>query len=248
MPAKLSVPALFVTATDTEVGKTAVASALAVLLRQRGRDVGVMKPVASGCDEAGDGLVSADGVCLARAAGVDDAHGLVCPVRLRHPLAPSVAAELEGRRIDLSAVWDAARALADRHDCLIVEGIGGIMVPITGDYLVADMAAEFGVPLLVVARAGLGTINHSLLTVEFARSRGLDVAAIVLNSPARSAGGLAEDTNPSVIASLAGPTAVIGPLRHCDGVSVDAGELGELPAALAGLGGIDELLDGCFGV
>lgn len=248
MPAKLSVPALFVTATDTEVGKTAVASALAVLLKQRGRDVGVMKPVASGCDEADGELVSADGACLARAAGVDDAHELVCPIRLRHPLAPSVAAELEDRSIDLSVVWDAARALGDRHDCLIVEGIGGIMVPIVGDYLVADMAAEFGVPLLVVARAGLGTINHSLLTVEFARSRGLDVAAIVLNSPAKPAGGLAEDTNLSVIASLAGPTPVIGPLRHCGGVLVDTGELGDLPAALAGLDGIDKLIEERFEV
>ena len=119
MPVRVSVPTLFVTATDTEVGTTAVASALAGLLRRRGRNVGVMKPLASGCAEVGGGLVSADGVCLARAAGSDDPHELVCPVRLEHPLAPSVAAELEGRSIDLAAVWEAVGALSARHDCLI---------------------------------------------------------------------------------------------------------------------------------
>lgn len=236
-----SVPTLFVTATDTEVGKTAVAAALAALLRQRGRDVGVLKPVSSGCAEVDGKLVSPDGLCLARAAGADDPHELVCPVRLRHPLAPSVAAELESCEIDLSAVWDAVSTLSGRHDRLIVEGIGGIAVPITATYSVADMAVELGAPLLVVGRAGLGTINHSLLTVEYARSRGLEVAAVLLNSPRDLPAGIAEETNASVIARLSG-VPVLGPLRHCHGVSTETGELGELPAMLAGLDDVDKLI------
>jgi len=234
-------PTLFVTATDTEVGKTAIASSLAVLLRRRGRNVGVMKPLASGCEETGGELVSADGLCLARAAETDDPHDLVCPVRLRHPLAPMAAAELEGRSLDLAEFRSALSTLAASHDCLIVEGIGGIMAPITADCLVVDLAAEIGAPVLVVARAGLGTINHSLLTVDAARSRGLTVAAVLLNSPVKSPGGLAEETNPDVIARLCGAP-VIGPLPHCPGVSVETAELGALPNLLAQLDGVDELI------
>ena len=237
---------LFVTATDTEVGKTAVASALAVLLRRRGWNVGVMKPIASGCDEAAGGLVSADGLCLAKAAGVDDPHELICPIRLRHPLAPMAAAELEGRTLDLSAIRSAVAELAARHDSLIVEGIGGIMVPITADWTVLDLAAELAAPVLVVARAGLGTINHSLLTVEALRSRGLGVAAVLLNSPAPSTGGLAEETNADVIARTSGAP-VIGPLAHCPGVCIETGELAALPDALGRHDGTDALIADTFG-
>ncbi|MFH1730770.1 MAG: dethiobiotin synthase [Planctomycetota bacterium] len=237
----MSARMLFVTATDTEAGKTAVASALAVLLRRRGRDVGVMKPFASGCSDADGELVSADGLCLARAAGAGDPHELICPIRLRHPLAPMAAAELAGQELDLSVVRAAIDRLAASHDCLIVEGIGGIMVPITPHYRVADFAAELKAPVLIVARAGLGTINHSLLTVDAVRSRGLDVAAVLLNSPVESAGGLAEETNRGVIARLSG-VPVLGPLPHCRGVSVETGELGGLPDMLAALDGVDGLI------
>jgi len=232
---------LFVTATDTETGKTAVASALAALLRQRGRNVGVMKPFASGCSEADGKLISADGLCLARAAGAGDPHELICPIRLRHPLAPMAAAELAGRELDLSVVRAAVDRLAASHDCLIVEGIGGIMVPITPHWTVADFAAELNAPVVIVARAGLGTINHSLLTVDAVRSRGLDVAAVLLNSPVESAGGLADETNPGVIARLCG-VPVLGPLPYCGGVSTGTGELGGLPDMLAALAGVDELM------
>jgi dethiobiotin synthetase len=246
MTTRTSIPTLFVTATDTEVGKTAVAGALAAVLRERGRNVGVMKPFTSGCEEIDGRLVSADGVCLAQAAGSNDVHELICPVRLRHPLAPTVAAGLEGRELDLSAVWEAMDRLSADHDCLIVEGIGGIMVPLVADYLVADLAAELGAPVLVVARPALGTINHTLLTVTHARARGLDVAAVILNASTRSEPGLAERTNPEIIRRLAGACPVLGPLGWCEGVSVEDGELDGLPAALAALPGIDELIGGVF--
>jgi len=240
----MPIPTLFVTATDTEVGKTAVAAALAALLRRRGRNVGVMKPLASGCDTVDGALVAADAVCLARAAGVDDAHELVCPIRLRPPLAPTVAAERDHAVVDLTAVWAARDRLAAVHDCLIVEGIGGIMVPLTADRTVLDVAAEFGAPVLVVARAGLGTINHSLLTVDALRQRGLTVAAVLLNTATNApheTGGAAVETNPSAIARATG-LPVLGPLPWCEGVSVASAELGPLPDALAGLDGVEELL------
>jgi len=248
MTEPLPVPTLFVTATDTEVGKTALAAGLAALLARRGRNVGVMKPFASGCQDVEGRLVSADGLCLARAAGTDDPHHLICPVRLRHPLAPVAAAELEGRTLDLAPVHHAAQELARRHDSLIVEGIGGIMVPLCGDRLVADLAVEFGAPLLIVARAGLGTINHSLLTVAYARSRGLDVAALLLNSPAASAGGPAEQTNPAVITRYADGVPVLGPMDHVGGVSVERAELGDLPDRLAALDGVDRLIADVFSI
>lgn len=237
----MSARMLFVTATDTDVGKTVVASALAALLRRRGRNVGVMKPFASGCSEVDGELVSADGLCLARAAGADDPHELICPIRLKQPLAPMAAAELAGQELDLSLVRAAIDRLTASHDCLIVEGIGGIMVPITPHCTVVDFAAELNAPVLIVARAGLGTINHSLLTVDAVRSRGLDVAAVLLNSPVESAGGLAEETNPGVIARLSG-VPVLGPLPYCGGVSAGTGELGGLPDVLAALDGVDELI------
>src|SRR5205823_4609969 len=123
-------PGIFITGTDTGVGKTAVAAALAGALRSRGLDVGVMKPVQSGAERGPGGLVAPDGHFLAIAAGVEDPPEWVCPVCLEAPLAPSVAAEMEGREIDLGVVFAAYRALRERHDWLIVEGAGGICVPI----------------------------------------------------------------------------------------------------------------------
>jgi dethiobiotin synthetase len=259
MRRKPLVPTLFVTATDTEVGKTAVAAGLAAILRRRGRDVGVMKPVASGCEEiergddgpdtraAGAALVAADAVCLARAAGVDDPHERICPVRLRDPLSPNVAAEREGRTVDLGAVRAAFDELSRRHDCLIVEGIGGIMVPLVADFLVADLAAELGAPLLIVARAGLGTINHTLLTLHLARSRGLDVLGVLLNASTDRPFGLAEQTNPAAIGALSGGVPVLGPLGYTAGVSVERGEIGDLPDRLAAVEGAGELLGAWLG-
>ena len=159
----------------------------------------------------------------------------------------TVAAELEGRTIDLARVHVAAAELARRHGCLIVEGIGGIMVPIAAGRLVADLAAEFGAPLLVGARAALGTINHSLLTVQYARSRGLDVAAVVLNACTDAPFGAAERTNRGVIADLLGGCPVLGPLPYCPGVSVEDGELADLAERLAALDGIGRLIETCLG-
>jgi dethiobiotin synthetase len=168
---------LFVTGTDTGVGKTEVAAALVAGWRARGLDVAGMKPAQSG---TGDGLPT-DADRLRAAGGAVDPPELACPYSLRAPLAPAVAARLEGVTISLDHVLACAAALALRHAALVVEGAGGLLVPLTERHTFADLAVALGMPVLVVARAGLGTVNHAALTVEALRARGLAVAGIVLN-------------------------------------------------------------------
>ncbi len=193
---------IFITGTDTEIGKTVVAAGLAAALKAAGVNVGVMKPIASGGVEHKGHIVSEDAIFLKSAAQVDDALDLINPICLRHPLAPSVAAEIEGVSIDLRQVDDAFAQLCQKHEFIVVEGVGGIAVPICEEMLVANLAQRFQLPLLIVARPNLGTINHTVLTVEFARSCNLKLRGIVLNASREESKGLAEETNPKEIARL----------------------------------------------
>lgn len=170
-------PGLFITGTDTGVGKTVVGCALAELLRARGVEVGVMKPIETGVGPQGP----LDAIALAEAAVVDDPIDEICPQRFALPAAPSIAAAQEGRRVDRAAIRAAFEALSARHRWLLVEGAGGLLVPIAADFAMADLARELGLPLLVVARARLGTVNHTLLTLEVAAARGLAVAGVVVS-------------------------------------------------------------------
>ena len=198
-----STPAgIFITGTDTEIGKTVVAGGLAAALKAAGVNVGVMKPIASGGIQHKGRIVSEDAIFLKSAAQVDDALDLINPICLRHPLAPSVAAEIEGVSVDLRQIDDALAQLCQRHQFMVVEGVGGIAVPIRDDALVANMAQRFQLPLIVVARPNLGTINHTVLTVEFARSYNLEICGIVLNASQEESKGLAEKTNPKELERL----------------------------------------------
>lgn len=193
---------IFITGTDTEIGKTVIAGGLAAALKAAGVNVGVMKPIASGGVEHKGRIVSEDAIFLKHAAQVDDALDLINPICLRHPLAPSVAAEIEGASIDPRQIDDAFAQLCQRHEFMVVEGVGGIAVPIRDDALVANMAQRFQLPLIVVARPNLGTINHTVLTVEFARSYNLEICGIVLNASQEESKGLAEETNPKELERL----------------------------------------------
>jgi len=193
--------ALFVTGTDTGVGKTIVAGGLAAALTARGLDVGVMKPVESGCPIVDGSLRPADGSFLRQMAGGRQRMKTVVPCALDRPLAPAVAARLEGRSIDPGRLVRACRRLQARHALVIVEGAGGLLVPLAPGWLMADLAAAMAIPLLVVARLELGTINHTLLTVEAARSRGIAVAGVVLNQTGPGA-DLASHTNPEELRAL----------------------------------------------
>ncbi len=193
---------IFITGTDTEIGKTVVAGGLAAALKTAGVNVGVMKPIASGGIEHEGRIVSEDATFLKHAARVDDALDLINPICLRQPLAPSVAAEIERVSIDLRQIDEAFAQLCQRHDFMVVEGIGGIAVPICEEMLVANLAQHFQLPLLIVARPNLGTINHTVLTVEFARSYSLEICGIVLNASQEGSKGIAEQTNPKELTRL----------------------------------------------
>lgn len=204
---------IFITGTDTGVGKTIVAATLALLLRMRGVNVGVMKPVTSGCREEEGHLVSDDALLLCLAAGVacsDD----VAPYLLREPLAPAEAARIDGVRIDFAAIKASYERLAAMHDVVIVEGAGGLMVPLAGGLLVADLVRELELQLLVVARPGLGTINHTVLTCFCAQQLGLGVAGVIVNN-FPDAPGPAEKSATHHIGSLCGAP-VLGVWPHHD--------------------------------
>lgn len=193
---------LFVTATDTGVGKTIVTAALARALRLRGVHVGVMKPVTSGCSVRNGELVSDDAELLAWAAGIECDED-VAPYRLREPIVPVEAAERDGVKIDFNRIADSYERLCKRYDFVLVEGAGGLMVPLNGGLLIADLAARLSLPILVVARPGLGTINHSVLTCFAAGQMGLEVKGVIVNRyPAEP--GLAEQGAPHQIGSLCG--------------------------------------------
>ncbi len=167
----------FVTGTDTGVGKTVVACALVRALRGRGLDVGVMKPIETGVGPEGP----LDALALREAAGGGDPLDDVCPQRFALPAAPTVAARAERRQVERGAIRAAFERLAARHDRLVVEGAGGLLVPAAEDFSMADLAREVGLPIVVVARAALGTINHTLLTLEATERRGLELAGVVIS-------------------------------------------------------------------
>jgi dethiobiotin synthetase len=191
---------LFVTGTDTGVGKTVVAAALAAALRAGGDDVAAFKPVVTGLDEWASGSEAErppDHELLAAASGRD--AGEVTPNRFGPAVSPHLAAALAGIALEPAALVAAARAL--RADVVIAEGVGGLLVPLTLGYTVRDLAVELGWPVVVVARPGLGTISHSLLTVEAARAAGLEVRGVVL-TPWPPEPGVLERSNVEAIQRL----------------------------------------------
>jgi len=196
------IPSFLVTGTDTGVGKTFVSGGLAAELARRGCSVGVMKPFATGARSVRGRLVSDDALFLREAARVDDSLDLVNPICLQPALAPSMAAQVARKRIDLKKVWSAYRTLSRRHSVVIVEGVGGLLVPLNRGLTVADFARKLRLPLLIVARPSLGTLNHTSLTVHAARSHGLRMLGLVLNRAEPGRRGLAERLNPATLELL----------------------------------------------
>lgn len=175
-------PGCFITGTDTEVGKTYVGACMAKQLVAAGRKVGVYKPLASGCIQQEGQWASGDALALWQAAGQPRTLQDVCPQVFIAPLAPHVAAREEGRGVDRELLRTGIEPWQAESDFLIVEGAGGLLCPLGDeDFYMADLAGQFGYPLVLVARNALGTINHTLLTIEVAVARGLKIAAIVVN-------------------------------------------------------------------
>jgi dethiobiotin synthetase len=196
---RCDIPGLFITGTDTGIGKTLVAGAIADWFRRRGLRVAVCKPIATGCERRREGLVSEDAEFLAHHADAKFPLNTICPQRFAEPLAPAIAAERAKQVIEWNAIDSAIQSMSDQSDVLIVEGVGGVMVPLARKILVRDMIGWLGLPAVVVARAGLGTINHTLLTVQALRDAEIGVAGVVINRYPPETPPIAEETNPRAI-------------------------------------------------
>lgn len=195
----LFIPGLFITATDTEVGKTVVAGAIANWFRGRRLRVGVCKPVATGCRHVREGLVSEDSEFLAHCADAASPLDVICPQRYAEPLAPAVAAARAGRPVDWSAIQQSLDEISAISDVMIVEGVGGVMVPMDEQFLLRDVIRWLGIPAVVVIRPGLGTLNHTLLTLAALRQANIAIAGLVINRYPADSASLAEETNLRVI-------------------------------------------------
>lgn len=194
---------LFVTGTDTEVGKTYVAAAIARSLVAAGHRVGVYKPVASDCVSDGRQLVSEDAFALWEAANQPLSLDLVCPQRFQAPLAPHLSARTEGRELDTQLLRTGISAWAEACEIIIVEGAGGLMSPISDEEYIADLAYDFGYPIVIVAPNMIGVINQALQTLITAACfrDGLNVAGVVLNDARRFDGDASMESNRGQIAS-----------------------------------------------
>jgi dethiobiotin synthetase len=245
----------FITGTDTGVGKTVITAALIKAAGTLGFRACGMKPIETGCrkqkfkvrgsrskvpnprteasstlDARISELIPADGMFLREIGRMDDPIDLVTPVRFEKPLAPLPASEIEGVPVDLDKIRIAYSELAGKYDAVIIEGIGGILVPIKSDYFVLDLAKAFALPVIVVSRPGLGTINHTILTVNYAIKEGIRIAGIIVNYGHPSEGTLAEDTNAEVIREVS-PAPVIGIfpyLENLEGGSIERAAVNSL--------------------
>ncbi|MBI2902128.1 MAG: dethiobiotin synthase [Candidatus Methylomirabilis oxyfera] len=211
-PSTVRPSGLFIIGTDTGVGKTLVTAALAAALRAQGIDVGVMKPIETGCPTRMGRLLPQDAMTLREASGSRDALDLINPYRLREPLAPMVAAEVSGRRIDIGKLKESFARLAGRHRVILVEGAGGLMVPITERCSFLDLAGLLELPLLVVIGSRLGALNHARLTVEAALHARLSVAGAILNHPNKDRSH-AQRTNLSALGRIL-PVPVVAQIPH----------------------------------
>ncbi|MTT32356.1 dethiobiotin synthase [Terrilactibacillus sp. BCM23-1] len=187
----------FITGTDTEIGKTFVTAGLAAVLRNKGYDVGLFKPLMSG--ERRESKTS-DAYLLKWMSQVDDALEEINPFQFDEPLAPALAQERAGTDYRLDDVMDAWDHLSAKHKSMLVEGAGGITVPYGPHFNVVDVAKRIQLPLLIVARPNLGTVNHILLTIHYAKANGLQVAGIIFNGLKKV--GLAEQTNPGLLKQM----------------------------------------------
>jgi len=194
---------IFITGTDTGVGKTFFACGLASLLKHSGYRVGVVKPAETGCIERDGKLIPQDAVYLKEASGCAEPVEKICPYRFPEPLAPSIAAERAGVKIDVDHLLAVYNDIGSRHDVTLVEGAGGLMVPLLPSYTYADLAGVLRLPVIVVAANKLGAINHLLLTLEHASCKGLKVWGYVLNRVSKE-DSLAADTNREVLSGLTG--------------------------------------------
>jgi dethiobiotin synthetase len=199
MLSAIPIPSLLVTGTDTGIGKTIIAASIAQILNEQRYRVAVLKPAGSGCVHRREGLVSEDAELLAHCANARHPLDLICPQRYAEPLAPAIAAERAKQPLDWDAINRSIKIMSADSDVMIIEGIGGLLVPMDERRTFLDAAADMKSSAVIVARPALGTINHTLLTLQALRSRNIPVAGVVINRYPTDTPGLAEETNPRAI-------------------------------------------------
>jgi len=193
---------IFITGTNTDIGKTVVSAGLASAIKSMEIDVGVMKPLASGAIKLGEGLVSEDAQFLIKSIDSDDEMDLVNPIIFELSLSPLVCSRLEKREINIDKIKKAYEKLCLKHDFVVVEGVGGMLVPIKENYYISDLILELGLPVVIVGGVSLGTINHTLLTIEYALRKGMELRGFILNGFDEKKAGIAEKTNPQLLEEL----------------------------------------------
>ncbi|MGQ0554613.1 MAG: dethiobiotin synthase [Nitrospiraceae bacterium] len=209
---------IFITGTDTSVGKTLVTAALALHLKKRGLAVGVMKPIETGVLSAK--AAQSDAARLRSIIESEETLGAICPYSFELPVAPLAAAQAEGQAINPDTIKKVYRLLSGRYDCIVVEGIGGVHVPVTHSSDVTDLIKQLRLSVVVVGRSGLGGINHALLTIEALRRKRISIVALVLNRThsVRSAlSRIQERTTVDILRKQAG-VPVLGPLPYEPGL------------------------------
>ncbi len=206
---------IFITGTDTGVGKTFVTLGLLNAFKEEGLNVCAMKPLETGCRSRHGKLIPHDALRLMKESGTKEQLDIVNPYRFKLPLAPAVAAEIEGVKIDKRRILTAYKHLLSKYDITLVEGAGGIMVPVYKKYLFLDLIKDLNLPLIIVALPGIGTINHTLLTIEAARRRGISVIGVIINYHSRIKGDISVRTNPKAIESL-GDISVLESIPYSD--------------------------------
>lgn len=209
---------VFITGTDTGVGKTLVTAALALHLKNHGLTVGVMKPIETGVATGKE--AQSDAARLRSIIESEEILGAICPYSFELPVAPLAAAQAEGQIIDLNTIKKVYRLLSSRYDCMVVEGVGGVHVPATTRSNVMDLIKLLRIAVVVVGRSGLGGINHALLTVEALRRQKIRMVALVLNRthPVRSSLARVQEQSTIEILRKQSGIAVIGPLPYEPGL------------------------------
>ncbi|HIJ51813.1 MAG TPA: dethiobiotin synthase [Planctomycetes bacterium] len=230
MPIDLNLPkknGLFMAGTDIGVGKTLIAGAIAKILTGSGQKVGVFKPIATGCRRDWEGMVSCDTDFLAACANSNFSLSTITPVGYVTPAAPIAGAAQEGRPIGFDSIASAYKDICESTDIVIVEGIGGVRMPLTAEFDLLDLAVEFGLPVVVIARLNAGTINHTLMTIDCIRAAELKIAGVVINGYNATEATVAEETAGQVIAQCGGVN-VLCIVPFDETADIEARSLGEV--------------------
>ncbi len=230
MPIALNLPkkdGLFITGTDTGVGKTLIAGIIAKILGDNGLKVGVFKPIATGCRRTWEGLVAADTEFLANCANSDLPLSTITPVGYLTPAAPIVSAACERTPIDFGKIAAAYGDICQNTDVVIVEGIGGVRVPLTAEFDLLDLAVEFDLPVVIVARPNLGTINHTLMTIDCISAAKLKIAGVIINGYDATNASIAEETADQVITQCTGVN-VLAVVPFDETVSIEQSHWGQV--------------------